>query len=219
MKSIVISVEGDTEERFVKEILAPYFLSKDIFVQNPISLGGYKTYNKIRKEILALVNRTSVDLVTTLYDYYGLERINSFANLNFSNIRGCSCVDKVKIIEEAFADNIDHPKFLPYIQLHEFEAFLFIDPVVTSSNLFKCNTDSIHRTIATALNEADNNPEFINNDPSTAPSKRILGAYPRYNKVSDGTIICNELGITRIMEKCPRFKQWIISIESKLTTL
>ena len=41
-----------------------------------------------------------------------------------------------------------------------------------------------------------------------APSKRILRIVPEYDKVMFGNIIALEIGITTILEKCPRFRAW-----------
>jgi hypothetical protein len=49
-------------------------------------------------------------------------------------------------------------------------------------------------------------PEEINNSQETAPSKRILGVYNSYNKITDGYLIAKEIGIDKMREVCPRIK-------------
>lgn len=39
------------------------------------------------------------------------------------------------------------------------------------------------------------NPELINDNPETAPSKRIIKLIPEYDKVSVGAVIVGEIGI------------------------
>ena len=58
------------------------------------------------------------------------------------------------------------------------------------------------------------NPEMINNSPQTAPSKRLTNAIPQYDKVLDGNFIAMEIGLEKICEKCPLFKEWIGRLES-----
>jgi len=58
------------------------------------------------------------------------------------------------------------------------------------------------------------NPEDINDDPSTAPSKRLKNnqLIKGYNKVIDGNLIILETGIDTILQKCPRFSKWVETI-------
>ena len=61
-------------------------------------------------------------------------------------------------------------------------------------------------------------PEDINDDPETAPSKRVLRAYPAYRKPLDGTLAAQAVGIERC-DKSARtfasgsnsFRHWILS--------
>ena len=56
------------------------------------------------------------------------------------------------------------------------------------------------------------NPEDINSSPEGAPSKRLLKIVPEYDKVIFGNIVAMEIGITSILEKCPRFRAWVESL-------
>lgn len=213
--NIAISVEGQTEESFVKQILVPYFVQKNIFVE-PIIVktkklashsfkGGTIPFEKAMKEITNLLTR-KYDLVTTFYDYYGLHK--EFIPKN--NLTDSYKI--VELIEGKMASHVNNKKFIPYIQLHEFESFLFIAPDVTINNLMDCKKTTVEQTINKALQQANNNPELVNNSPETAPSKRILKVYSSYQKIIDGTNICRELGVQKICERCPHFNSWISSI-------
>lgn len=48
-----------------------------------------------------------------------------------------------------------------------------------------------------------------NTCPTGAPSKRLLAIKENYDKVIEGNLIALEIGIEKILEKCPRFKAWI----------
>ena len=48
------------------------------------------------------------------------------------------------------------------------------------------------------------NPEDINNNPATAPSKRLQSIF-NYDKTGDGELIFDMIGIDSILGKCPRF--------------
>lgn len=60
------------------------------------------------------------------------------------------------------------------------------------------------------------NPENINFSPNSAPSKRLLNIIPKYNKPLYGNIIALQVGLSAMMEKCPRFREWINKIVAKL---
>jgi len=59
------------------------------------------------------------------------------------------------------------------------------------------------------------NPEEINDDPSTAPSKRIIRHIPVYekNKVRVGASAAAAIGLPLLRSKCPHFQSWITQLE------
>ncbi len=54
-------------------------------------------------------------------------------------------------------------------------------------------------------------PEEINDNPETAPSKRISDHFPRYNKVFYGRLIAQNIDIQTIRSECPHFDEWVAS--------
>ena len=53
------------------------------------------------------------------------------------------------------------------------------------------------------------NPEDINDNPITAPSKRILKIFPGYDKPLYGGLSCLEIGIENFLQKCLHFNNWV----------
>lgn len=83
MKKILILVEGQTEARFVKQVLNPYISKCSLFFISVIiatkrlktgekKKGGISSYKKIRRDLIGLLQDTSVVAVTTMIDFYGL---------------------------------------------------------------------------------------------------------------------------------------------------
>jgi len=68
---LYVLCEGPTEERFVKEVLAPHLHNSEIFA-TPINLGGVSKYSKIRTELEILCKCDPTAFVTTMLDYYKL---------------------------------------------------------------------------------------------------------------------------------------------------
>ena len=62
--------------------------------------------------------------------------------------------------------------------------------------------------------------EDINCTPEGAPSKRLERIYEvqkkKYNKVADAVDIIELTGIATVLEKCPRFKNWVEKLISLL---
>lgn len=63
------------------------------------------------------------------------------------------------------------------------------------------------------ITDAYPNPEDINNHSNTPPSKRLMKLLEdngeTYDKVTEGNLIAEDVGIAKMLEKCPRFKAWI----------
>jgi len=212
MKKIFIIVEGYTEERFVKDVLYDYFLSKSIVVI-PIIVttkivrdganyrGGWVSYRNVKRDIFKLLQDNSIDMVTTMLDYYGLP--NDYPKWESSS----NCYKSVEVAEYAFYTDINSEKFLPYLQLHEFEGLIFSSP----ENIV--NTLGVGKS--TKLTEVKNHlkghksPEEINQGIATHPSNRIIKMFMHYNKPVHGTLIAKRTGLEKIMNSCPHFKQWL----------
>lgn len=107
-------------------------------------------------------------------------------------------------MEKAIKNDINDWRFYPYIQLHEFEAVLF-----SSDKGFIKYFDEDNALELQEIVDKYENPEDINSTPDGAPSKRLLRIVPEYDKVMYGNIIALEIGITMILDRCPRFKEWV----------
>ena len=99
--------------------------------------------------------------------------------------------------------------------MHEFEGLLFSDVEQFIRQLIDLYGTS--QSKANELREIVNefpNPEDINDNSNTAPSKRIERIEPEYHKVIDGTLIAEMIGLNIIRDKCPRFNCWVTKLES-----
>jgi hypothetical protein len=137
--------------------------------------------------------------VTTLVDYYGLGG-------GFPGDEGgpSQAYRRVAHLEERNAADIaaERPeRFLPYIQLHEFEALLFTDPEKLASRL-NAAPEPFQR-----IRNIFDTPEDIDDSPDRAPSKRIANL-ASYSKVRQGPLIAEAIGIDAIRAACPRFRAW-----------
>jgi len=120
-------------------------------------------------------------------------------------------------MEKALAEDINDPRFLPYIQLHEFEAVLLADPSKFATYYDGC-TREIEQLQLLAATVAS--PELIDDGQQTAPAKRIAALIPAYadEKPIAGPIIAAAIGPETIRKRCPHFNAWLTRLENLGTT-
>ena len=204
---LYVLCEGSTEERFVKEILAPYLLNDNIFAK-AINLGGVSRYAKIRKDLETLSKGDPTAFVTSMLDYYKLP----------SDTPGKGTTgDIYKIaseIESAVNTNLGGQRNL-FVNLiiHEFEGLLFSD--VSAFNGEAKADEKALLELAHIKNDINfPTPEHINDSEMTAPSKRIKNILPKYIKTLNGISIAKRIGIEKIAEECQHFKAWLKKIQA-----
>lgn len=219
-----ILCEGQTEERFVKEILAPYLQQFNIYPK-PILLltskkknarGGMLSYAQARRDMEICIRQhqdkgCERHMFTTMFDFYALpEDFPGFAETaGEQDVR-----HRISLLEQVFAKQFPTDRLIPYLQLHEFEALLFTDISKLSVDYPDAQEQIVQLKAET---DSYDDPEMINNHPDTAPSKRIIHALDdryNYNKVKSGTAVASAIGLDAILAKCLHFRQWIDSIKS-----
>ena len=204
MIRLAISVEGQTEEEFVKRVLWDHLWSKGVDPQ-PILLagsGGDVTAERLARDMARLY--WDFDFVTSLVDFYGFRG------------KGSATVDELeKIVDEKVNDNMrrswDQSRVFSYVQQHEFEGLLFSD-VSAFARLIDVPDGAVD-----ALGEIRSQfptPEDINDNSDTAPSKRIVRLIPRYQKIVDGSLLAEAIGLETIRAACPRFNAWVTRLEA-----
>jgi len=210
MRGLYIIVEGQTEEVFVNSLLCPYFNSKGIYDVRAIKIqtspghkGGDLKYDRYKPTVEKLLRQEPDILVTSLIDFYRLKtdfpkynEAKSITNIN----------ERVSFIESAMSESINNQRFLPYIQVHEFEGILF-----SAKNGFEYLPEIPERNLNELLSIVNGyaNPESINEGEKTHPSKRLKNLIPGYQKTFHGPMIAIENGIQSVIDRCPRFRNWI----------
>jgi hypothetical protein len=71
MGNTIILCEGQSEESFIKNIMAPYLYGENGIYVTPVILGGVSRYAQIRRELINL-GRDKSSSLTTMIDYYKL---------------------------------------------------------------------------------------------------------------------------------------------------
>ncbi len=217
MKRIIIICEGHTEQAFCKTNLQQHFQSKGILIQTPLikhSKGGIVKWSILKQQIETHLKTDKSTFVTTFIDYYGLYAKYSFPNWEESE-RIQDKSTRMNNLEDGMLGDLNEElryRFIPYLQLHEFEGLLFND-INIIYNQIPPNDIADKRELEKTFEDYDN-PEMINNTRETSPSHRLERIIKGYNKVVYGDILAEAIGLHRIRNKSPRFNNWISKLES-----
>ena len=215
MKKLIIVCEGPTEQEFVRDVLQPHFLKFHIYIGTPLikkSRGGIVPWTTLKTQIETHLREKDC-FVTTLIDYYGIaDRFNFPAWEEAKTIQDKA--QRLDFLEDAMLQDINpglRARFIAYYQLHEFEGLLF-NNLSSFEETFEASEFKDKKELIRIL-ENYSNPEMINDQLETAPSKRLENLIEGYNKIVYGSILAENIGITRLREKSPRFDKWISTLE------
>ena len=227
MSRILLHVEGITEVSFVNEILAPHlyslgYVSVKARLMGGVRLtrhrGGVRRWEGVRDEIVNNLIGDSELIVSTMVDYYGM--MLSWPSRRISSSSGLTITQRADLIESALLEdvrgqmdrNFNSNRFVPYVMMHEFEAMLFSDCRAFGNAIGRSELSSSFQTIRNGFD----NPEEIDDSPTTAPSRRIQSLVPGYHKPIMGTLAAQRIGLHTIREECSHFRGWLEHLESLL---
>jgi hypothetical protein len=222
MARLLVHVEGQTEENFVNELLGEHLMASgyhDVRARlagNPRKQrGGIRPWDSIKRDILVHLKEDRAAINAVMVDYYGLPqdwpgRAKS-PSMN-SSLAKAEYVESALTadIAEAMGPRFDPNRFVPLVVMHEFEGLLFSNP-----NRFAQGIE--RRDLAAeflAMRQEFETPEDINDSTETAPSKRIAGLFPGYQKPLFGPLAAIEIGLSTIRKECPHFNNWLERLES-----
>ncbi len=226
MKNLQIIVEGSSEENFVNDVMVKHFASLNIFISarkirtgwdrlnNKPAKGGLLKYYKFRNDVIRWIEsdkgRTNT-FYTSFIDLYAFPKDDeSPYTLKIQQIK--NPYQKIIALEEAIGKDINHHNFIPYVQLHEFEALILVDP----NRLLGMYPDGQIGISRLKKDIGNTNPEEINESDQTAPSKRIIKYLPDYEgqKAQVGPLVAEAIGISELKNKCPHFNDWLNKLEN-----
>jgi len=223
MPRLYLFAEGQTERTFADTMLKPHLANLGVYLHPPILIahakkkgrihrGGGRKYVPMKNDILRLLAQekggdvfftTMIDLYAIPAEFPGLAEAEKLRHLPDK---------RVEALEQAFTRDIDDPRFVPYIQLHEYEAYLFSDP--TCFGYFYDHHEKQIAALKAIADEYDT-PELIDDGQHSAPSKRIIAELPDYEgaKSAVGPQVAERIGLKVIRAKCPHFARWLSQLE------
>ncbi|MDB5308435.1 MAG: hypothetical protein JWO38_2637 [Gemmataceae bacterium] len=223
MCHLYLYVEGQTEQTFADTVLKPHLAQFGVYLMGAVLAefgrkkgkvyrGGVTPYDPFRRGLANMLKQhdrsgvvisTMVDLYALLKDFPGWEEADGLRQ--DPRLR-------VARLEERFAADVGNPRFVPYIQLHEFEAMLFADP----GQLALFYHDKPRELAALQMiADAHTSPELIDDGKTTAPSERIIAQLPDYEgaKPVGGPQVAELIGLDVLRAKCQHFSQWVERLE------
>ena len=223
MPRLYLFAEGSTELTFADTLLKPHLAKLGVYLQGPVLIahakkkgrvhrGGGRKYLPMKNDILRfLAQEKEADVFfTTMIDLYAIH--DGFPGLEDAEKLRNTPDKRVEALEQSFANDIGDRRFVPYIQLHEYEAYLFSDP-----SCFEYFYDHHKKQIAAlqAIADSKSSPELIDDGPHTAPSKRIIAELPDYEdaKSAVGPQVAALIGLEGIRSKCFHFAAWLTRLE------
>lgn len=219
MTIVHVICEGQTEESFVNELLVEPFAHKGIYLKpaligRPGHKGGNFKFERLAPDVEKRLLADKNCYCTTFFDFYGLPE--TFPGKNALNATA-SVQDKANALQDALNEKLVEKigedamrRFIPYVQMYEFEGLLFSDPQKMAEGMDRSDLVQAFTDIADAFDT----PEQINNSPQTAPSKRIETLVRGYEKPLLGTLAALEVGLDKMREQCPLFDAWLEKIEA-----
>lgn len=208
MKRLYIIVEGQSEQEFVRTLITPYLekykindVTSILIRTSKTGRGGFVNYQHLKNDAERLLKSEKKDFVVSMFvDFFRCPEVPHKERWSMKS----SHTVQVEEMEQCIKEDIKDTRFIPYIQLHEFEALLF-----ASNKGFHSFFNEKQKEKTQQIINSYDNPEDINTTPQGAPSKRILAIKEDYDKILEGNLIALEIGFAKIMEKCPRFRAWI----------
>jgi len=219
MIRVLALVEGPTERNFGQQMLAPHLGHRGIaFSPKVIGKPGHKggaRWEVAKREIVALLKQTP-GFCTTMFDFYGMPP--DWPGRKEAKQEGLARLDAALKIERSIESEIaaamnaapGEIPFFAYLSLHEFEALLFSDPTQLASVTMQPGDADKFAAVVGDCSGCEN----INDDPKTAPSKRLLQIAPRYKKTTDGPVAAQRIGLQTMRHNCPHFNAWLTRLES-----
>jgi hypothetical protein len=223
MNELVVIGEGETEQTFVRDQLAGHLALHGVSVWGVLpgryrSSGGVRKWEAARQDIIRTLREGRY--CTTMMDYYAMPedwpgRVHA---------KGRPWQERAAVVESQIASEVQqfmgdkfNPKFfIPYVQLHEFEALAFAEVSQLASvvaPLCGRSAESLQTAFSEIVAEAGH-PEAINDGYATCPSRRIATIVPAYRKRVHGPIVTRRIGLEVLRSRCSHFASWLARLEN-----
>lgn len=223
---LLVHVEGQTEETFVNELLAPHLAARGYSTVSARLLGtarlrsrrgGIIAWSSVRRDIIRHLRTDAGCVSTTMVDYYGMPKVAPGGWPGRAQATVLPFAAKAASVEDALLQDVRDAsgadvarRFVPFVTMHEFEGLLFSNCAAFGSGIGRPDLTAGLQ----AIRDGFASPEEINDSPVTAPSKRVEALVPGYQKDFLGNLAALEIGLDAIQQECPHFREWLVRLEA-----
>jgi hypothetical protein len=223
MKRLHVTVEGQTEQEFAVGLLQPHLAAFNVFLCKPrltgphgrrggrIPQGGmFNTFvhalNDMRRWLRE--DRSADARFSMMVDLYHLP--HDFPD-HSTAMALADPYAQARHLEQALAGEMNDPRFIPYLQVHEFEALILSDPPRIGSLI-----EGRDREILDLDQECQTftSPELINHGQHSHPKARIRKYLPEYDENVHGPLLAEDIGLLTLRARCPHFGEWLTVLEN-----
>lgn len=225
MVEVIVIAEGQTEEKFIKQVVAPALRHLRVYVKPQMlntsqnAKGGAVTFDRLKVNARNTLKQHGDAVLSTFLDLYALD--TTFPAFEEAK-RKSDVFARVDCLENALRDAIvTHvgcrpERFLPHIQPYEYEGLLFSD--VKALSAVEPNWAFSLERLADVRASVET-PEHINDGYETKPSKRLENLlHPKYQKTSHGPRAAERITLGVIERECMHFKAWMDALRRLATS-
>lgn len=218
MTRVHVICEGQTEEMFVNEVLVEALSPKGIHLYpsllgKPGHKGGHVNFDRLLTDIRARLLGDASSYCTTFFDFYGIDEDLSTMKSNSASSTGQKSEFFLNELCRRLSSTIGVDpmrRFIPYVQMHEYEALLFSAPDAFARGIFRKSLETPFQRVRDSFDS----PEDIDDSVENAPSKRIENLFPAYEKPLYGSLAAIEIGLEAIRRECRLFDGWLKTMET-----
>jgi len=216
MLTVIVFAEGESEEQFIKKIVAPTLHHLQVYLKpqqlktSKDAKGGAVNFERLKINARNTLRQYPEAVLTTFLDLYGLA--SDFPQFceskNASNVH-----ERIQNLESALTDAIiSHvgcrtERFIPHIQPYELEGLFFsdVEALIRAEPDWKKYLPNLQK-----VRSGFPSPEHINDGYDTKPSKRLETILkPAYKKTRHTPLIAEQVTLAKMERECPHFKNWL----------
>jgi Domain of unknown function (DUF4276) len=222
MKRLYLTVEGQTEAAFATTVLTPHLANFNVFLNRPrftglhrrrrgrIPQGGLlNTFSHALADMQTwLTEDLSADArFSMMVDLYSLP--NDFPGY-VAGMAMQTGRQKADALQQSLAQVMADGRFVPYLQCHEFEALVLVDPprIDTLYDVANAQMQALCNECAAFASAED-----INLGQHSHPKHRIEQRVQGYDENVAGPLLAEDIGLATLRVQCPHFGEWLTRLE------
>ena len=222
MKRLYLTVEGQTEAAFEINVLTPHLANFNVFLYPPRFTGLHRRRRGRIPQggLLNTFTHAFADMQTWLKEDQSPDaRFSMMVDLyslphDFPGFAAGMTMptgqEKANALQQSLAQEMADARFVPYLQCHEFEALVLVDPprIGILYDVPNAQMQALCEECAAFATAED-----INFGQHSHPKYRIKQKVKGYDENVAGPLLTENIGLATLRLKCPHFEEWPTRLE------